>query len=588
MHTTSIKDKKTILIFFNLFIKSPDNIIGNDKKNIQIIAKQGNICYTIVYKILKVNYMICNKCGAKNSDKREKCFHCGFKLDGTKKITEEVSPSQNGNQIIQEFAVESVSFDESFDVEDIAQEDIYQEETEENSFEEEIPQDEFADEEFSEEEIDELYVDENTEQHFKSSKSKKNTGFTIAIWLLCLVFIIGLIFVGTLIYQYISDRSDEQIDPTKDTVTQLNLPKPEITKLRDADGIEYIHAVFKGTSGDRLHLKCNNTYHTFITDTLEVDLYLEDLFDSEYEFRDSTVNANMNAYYVRDSKEYSYEASSFQMTVPEADLDISKLSSQNIKVYNDKYEIEFWTATNAKVELNNKNITSVMDGTGNFKYEVNIEPDSKNTYSLSVTQPYRMPKNVVFVITRDALPVTLTIASNNSESISDKTITLKCQTEEGATITSNLPIIQSVKNELYNTYEITLSLENCDYGEIEALITATSNKGASTKSHKFMYWPDENTITTTSSKFTSAVATNPGSYQNRNYVLNSVKVTKNLGANKFEGICNLNGVDYTVIIDRTDVSANVIIGSNYKIFAKCTGNSENNTPVFRAWFIYNA
>ena len=61
------------------------------------------------------------------------------------------------------------------------------------------------------------------------------------------------------------------------------MPKPTITKLKDSNGIEYLHAVFKGTPGDRLHLKCNNTYHTFITETLEVDLYLEDLFDIEYE-----------------------------------------------------------------------------------------------------------------------------------------------------------------------------------------------------------------------------------------------------------------------------------------------------------------
>lgn len=536
-----------------------------------------------MYEFIKGEIMICNKCGAKNSDKNEKCFHCGYKFENAKSTHEDKIFQQNDNQTIQEFTVESVTAQDDLDTEDIYQEASFEEKPEE-SFDENA----LDEEEFSQKEIDELLVDENNEQHFKSSKINKNTGFTIAIWLLCLVFIIGLIFVGTLIYQYITDRNEQSVDPTKNTVTQLNLPKPDVTKLRDNDGNEYIHAIFKGSPGDRLHLKCNNTYHTFITDTLEIDLYLEDLFDSEYEFRDSTVDANMNAYYVRDGKEYSYEAGSFQMAVPEADLEIGELASQNIKVYNDKYILEFWTSTNARVELNNKNINSAMDGTGNFKYEVTIEPDSKNTYSLSVTQPYRMPKTVVFVITRDPLPVTLTIASNNSESISDKTITLKCQTEEGATLTSNLPIIESIKNELYNTYEITLSLENCDYGKIEALITATSTKGASTKSYSFMYWPDEKTITTTASKFTSAVATNPENYKNRTYVLSSVKVTKNLGANKFEGICNLNGVDFTVIVDRTDISTNVIIGSSYKIFAKCTGDEENNAPIFRTWFIYNA
>ncbi len=534
--------------------------------------------------------MICNKCGAKNSETRTKCFHCGAVFDKTN-IEQ---PIIEKTPVIQEFSIESV-IDEVEEVEEASfvVEDTIQDEPVENEVFEEDAFNEEAEEEFVEDEYIEEYIDEDnipvkSKKQQKPEKENKNRNFNIAIWLLSLVFIIGLILVGTLIYQYISDNNSEYIGPTGNTVEKLNLPKPEITKLRDSKNNEYIHAVFKGTPGDRLNLKCNNSYHTFITETLEVDLYLEDLFSSEYEFRDATVNANLNAYYLRDNKEYSYEAGSVQMTVPEAEIDTSKLSSQNIKVYSDKYYIEFWTSTDARVELNNKNITSTMDGTGNFKYEINVDPDSTTTYSLSVSQPYRIPKNIVFVITRDPLPVTLTIASNNSESISDKTITLKCQTEEGAEISASLPIINSVKNELYNTCEITLSLEDCSYGEIDVLISATNTKGTSTKTHTFMYWPDEKTVTTSSSKFTTAVATNPTNYKNRNYVLNSVKVTKNIGANKFEGIINISGVDYTIILDKTDVKANVVIGNSYKIFAACTGEKDGNSPIMRAWFIYNA
>lgn len=531
--------------------------------------------------------MICNKCGAKNSDTRSKCFHCGAIFDKTD-IEETVF--EKSTPVIQEFSVENVINEEPEDVSfEEEQKETFEleNETETSFIEEEISDDELFEDELLEEDIEEEILPIKSKKQKEPAKSDKNKSFNIAIWLLSLVFIIGLILVGTLIYQYVSDNS-EYIGPSGNTVQKLNLPKPEITKLKDAKNNEYVHAVFKGTPGDRLHLKCNNSYHTFITETLEIDLYLEDLFNNEYEFHDATVNANLNAYYLKDNKEYSYEASSVQMTVPEAEIDLSKLSSQNIKVYNDKYFIEFWTSTDAKVELNNKNITSSMDGTGNFKYEINVEPDSKTTYSLSVTQPYRIPKNVVFVISRDPLPVTLTIASNNSESISDKTITLKCQTEEGAEITASLPIINSVKNELYNTCEITLSLENCSYGEIDVLISATNSKGTSTKTHTFMYWPDEKMVTTSSSKFTTAVATNPANYKNRNYVLNSVKVTKNIGANKFEGIINISGVDYTVILDKTDVKANVVIGNSYKIFAACTGEKEGNSPIMRSWFIYNA
>lgn len=531
--------------------------------------------------------MICNKCGAKNSDTRRKCFHCGAIFDKT----DIEQPIKESTPVIQEFTVESVIEEPieeaSFDIKDQQEEFFENDVLIENSIEEES-ENELIEDEFIEEDIEEDILPKKPKKQKEHAKSDKNKSFNIAIWLLSLVFIIGLILVGTLIYQYVSDNNSEYIGPTGNTVQKLNLPKPEITKLKDAQNNEYVHAVFKGTPGDRLHLKCNNSYHTFITETLEINLYLEDLFSSEYEFRDSTVNANLNAYYLKDNKEYSYEASSVQMTVPEAEIDLSKLSSQNIKVYSDKYYIEFWTSTDARVELNNKNITSAMDGTGNFKYEISVEPDSKNTYSLSVTQPYKIPKTVVFVISRDPLPVTLTIASNNSESISDKTITLKCQTEEGAEISASLPIINSVKNELYNTYEITLSLENCSYGEIDVLISATNSKGTSTKTHTFMYWPDEKTVTTSSSKFTTAVATNPANYKNRNYVLNSVKVTKNIGANKFEGIVNISGVDYTVILDKTDVKANVVIGNSYKIFAACTGEKDGTSPLMRAWFIYNA
>ncbi len=570
--------------------------------------------------------MICNKCGAKNSESRAKCFHCGnilMQIDINEETEQEktlvqeffvesvvkkqpenleetnaiknnttVDSIESNSPVIEEFVIESLIEDTNETLDDLKEESI------ENTIKEEKADEQISDnetdliEDITEEEIEEYFQEivskEKPKKEKKHTNKKSNRGFNLAIWILTLVFIIGSIFIGTLIYQYIIDRDTTNVNPGGNTVEKLNLPKPEITKIRDKSGAEYIHAIFKGTPGDRLHLKCNNTYHTFITDTLEIDLYLKDLFNIEYEFHDATVNANLNAYYLRDNKEYSYEISSVQMSVPQADIDTSKISSQNIKVYNDKYYLEFWTSTDAKVELNNKNITTSMDGTGNFKYAIEVLPDSKTTYSLSVTQPYRTPKNVVFVVSRDPLPVTLTIAANNTESISDKTITLKCQTEKGAEITASLPIIQSVKNDIYNTCEITLSLEECTYGEIDVLISATNEKGTSTKTHTFMYWPDEKTVTTTSSKFTTAVATNPNSYLNKNFVLNSVKVTKNIGANKFEGIINISGVDYTVVIDKTDIKTNVIIGSSYKIFASCTGEQSGSATVLRAWFIYNA
>jgi hypothetical protein len=569
--------------------------------------------------------MICNRCGAKNSDSRVRCFHCGTLLsvpeNAEKPVTAkatiktEATPKKNESNTFEveniytnddEFLDDEYTDDEIIDTTEETDEeyvdnnDTYEDDdtaTDDNEryneveYDDEYQDDEIAeyDDDADDEEVDiaELAVDETTEQHFRLAYKKKSHGFTIAIWILILVFIIIGIFVGTLLYQYATDDDGVQVTPKPDSISELNLSPPVVTKHKDANNVEYVHAVFTGTPGDRLHLKCNNTYHTFVSDKLEIDLYLEDLFDREYEFLSSVITANMNAYYVRNGKEYACNASPFQMTVPEADL-ILENTEQEIKVYSDKYKLEFWTATDAKVELNYKNITSYMNSMGNFKYEISVDPDSATTYSLVVKQPYRIQKSAVVIIKRDPLEIPLTIASNNAESHSEKTLTLNINTNENATITASLPILSTVPNLLRNSYEITLDLSACEYGETEILITASTAEGTSTKAFTFLYWPNEDTVTTSSNKFTTAVATNPTKYSGINYVIPSVTVTKNSGVNKFEGTCVINSVTYSVIIDSTDISKNIIIGSKYKIFAQCTGTVQNGLPVLRAWFIYNA
>ncbi len=435
-------------------------------------------------------------------------------------------------------------------------------------------------------EIKTVELDESTEQHFKSASSKHNTGIGFIIWILVLLFIVVALFMGVLIYNYINSDDGQSVDPTIDTTSELGIEPPVVTKLVDSNEKEYLHAVFKGTPGDRIYLECNNSYHTFIEETLEIDLYLEDLFSSEYEFRQDTVEANMHAYYVRGSKKYSCQSPYVKMTVPVAELDLSALPAQSIKVYSDVYNLRFWTANTATVELNGENITSAMSGTGSFNYEINVPENSNNTYYITVSQPYHLSRTEVFMIVRDLSPVTLIISTNNEESVTDNKITLRCQTEENTTLQANLPITSMEWNDLYSTADITLDLSECKYGEIEVRITATNSNGTSIKSHTFLYWPDEKTITTTASKFTSAVATNCTSYSNNNYVITSVKATKTSSSNRFEGTVNLNGVDYELIFDITDVKNNIIIGSNYKIFAQCTGTLEGNKPLFRVWFIY--
>ena len=53
--------------------------------------------------------MICNKCGAKNSDARVKCFHCGAILD---------------NNNVNETSLKTAPVIEEFTVENVIEEDI--------------------------------------------------------------------------------------------------------------------------------------------------------------------------------------------------------------------------------------------------------------------------------------------------------------------------------------------------------------------------------------------------------------------------------------------------------------------------------
>ena len=576
--------------------------------------------------LIKGEYaMICNKCGAKNRDIRTKCFNCGASFVGGGVVDEKFNdypddigmftspkPRKKAPVVEQnEFTVENIYTDNEY-VEDEIEEteefvdevDTFQDEPElqftpivkadepasELDLDEnydEYDNDLYADTDDVPPEIMELSVDEETEQYFKVAKKKKSSSFTVIIWLLSLLFVIIAIIVGVLIYTMVTEDDGTSVDPTVDTIADLNIDAPQISKLKDDKGIEYIHAVFKGVPGDRILLKCNNTYHTFIEETLEIDLYLEDLFNSEYEFRSSTVEANMFAYYIRNKKEYSCGAPAFTMSVPEAQLDL-ELLAQEIQVYKDSYTLKFWTSTDATVQLNNKNITSNMDGMGNFAYNITVNEDSTATYYLSVSQPYHTPKSEVFILSRDNLPVTLTIASTVNEPQSSNVLVLRCQTEPDTAITANLPILEMNKNELYNTCELKLDLSDCEYGEIEVLISATNEKGTSTKAHTVKYWPDENKITTTASKFNSAVAANPKSYTGRNYVINSVKAVKTISSKKFEAVCVLNDLEYTLIIENENVTTNILKDSSYKIFAQCTGETENGAPVFKAWYIYKA
>ncbi len=584
--------------------------------------------------------MICNNCGAKNSNSRTKCFNCGASLE------------YNSDAVIQDsFTVESTSADvennepvrlkrtglnshskrvshynsddcepdvyparNKKSVDGAYNSDGYDDVEYENDVEEydndadndvreyseydytndsvENVDDEFYDDDTGEQdnEIAQIAVDSEggTEQYFENVGKKKNIGITVMIWILVLVFLVVAIFAGTLVYSYFLDKEIKS-DPSANAYTQLNIPSPKIEKLTDESGTEYISAEFFGISGDRLYLGCSDSYHTFVSQSIVLKLYLKDLFSSEYEFMASTVNANLNAYYVRDGKKYAYNIPSFTMSVPEAEFELLTPKDTQTKAYRDKYDITLWAQPGSKILLNNNNITSYMDAAGNITYPVDVSESSNTTYQIEVSQPYHTPASRIFIISRDALKVNLTIATSNASVIHDNYIIISGSTEPDAVISSNLPIVGSVeRNALYNTFTAKLDLSSCQYGTIEAMITAENSKGKSTKSHIFVYWPDETKVTSSAQKFDSAVASNPSAYKNKNYVIKSLKITKVLSANKYEGVCTLNGAEYTVVFDYKYKQTNLVVGSSYKVFAGCSGTMEDGKPMFNAWYIYNA
>ena len=448
----------------------------------------------------------------------------------------------------------------------------------------------------ADEEISEVALDEDEKelvfQNAQGTRRKRSVGVTIVIWLLVLLFILIGITLGVLYYRLTHPQEQPPIiNPNQGAVEKLNLQDPILKKALDPSGKEYIHAVFYGEPGDRIYLSCNNSYHTFTENSLEMNLYLEDLFDSEYEFLENVVNANPNAYHVRDGKKYPYNTPSFSIAVPESQLELLAPTKQSMKVYQDRYAIELWTSTDAKVTLNNNNITSYMDGSGIITYNVDVPEQTSTTYQLEVTQPYHTSRSEVFIISRDTLAVNLTIATSSASIIHEPYIEISGSTEAGAVISSSLPTLDFSRNDVYNTYSMRVNLNGVAYGKVEVVITADAGDGrVSSRSHTFWYWPDEVKTTTSAYKFDSAVATNPSAYRNQNFKLSKARVTKILSANKFETAVTYNNVEYTMIVTNENrlVNGSVSVGSTYNIFAQCTGSREDGVPVFRAWYVYSA
>jgi len=573
--------------------------------------------------------MICRNCGAKNNERRKRCFNCGEYFDLPANVDEPVLDTAE-DKTVKQSTIPSYSFSE---IDEGAEDNVLTDYTQNDIVEINEPIKEFSTddslqlepiefdgasfEQAGKADIDAIQFEEysqnddeyegsyqNGEQYdadddddLRHASSKKNITIATLIWILVVIFIIILFALGVLLFKYFTADNDTYQAPTVNSVVELNLKQPIVMKGVDDKNEEYISATFYGQAGDRIYLECNGKSYTFIEDTLVLpNLYLSDLFSSEYKFKetDSTVSVNLNAYLIRDNKRYACNVEPFIMSVPPAELELKapliEGSETDKKVYSDSYTIHLWTGTDARVTLNNSDLTSEMDGLGNIKHVISVKPDSLEIYQLEVTQPYHTPIKKLFTISRDKLEMTLTIATTNASVISDSKITISGNTDQKATITSNLPILSQTFNELYNTYTVELDLSSCGYGQIEAIITATGVDGkTSSLSHTFWHWPDETAITTKSGKFTASVVNNPAKYAKNNYVITSAKATRVISSNEFEATVTLDGKDYTIFVtNEYEKSANVIIGNSYKIFAECEGYSDTGYPLFRGWYIYTA
>ncbi len=551
--------------------------------------------------------MICKNCGAKNSDKRNSCFNCGTPFvsqedyfpqyeednisdgqeilpvrkksihceqDSTPLRRKPVSPVQN-TEPLRRKPVSPVQDNESLRIKPtLPEQDTAPSKKKSTVYGDTVQMRKGS------------AQNSNTQrnrQNTKPQKKKSNAGINALISVLAVLGVAVICGMGILVYN--GFIKPETPDSTPSELDKINLTKPEITKLTDSDGKEYLHGVFNGKIGDRLYLGCNDTYHTFVEEIIELDLYLEDLFSSDRIFTENTVNANIDAYIVRDNRRYACGTPTCTLSVPKAEYEFVSPDSQSFKVYNDKFTIRIWTLPNSTVLLNGRDVTSSMTGLGLLQTEVEIAEGAKDTYKLQITQPYHTPVNDAFLLYRDPSVVDLSVSAYSADIISGNQVTVSGSTEEGVEISCDLPLLSVEKNELYNTFTAKIDLSDVPYGLVSTKIQGTSSEGTTVRSYTFWYWPDEKSVTTSSKTFTEAVASNPAAHSGT-YVINDVKVEKVIGAGKFLGTVTVGANEYSYIFSCDYDRGNAVVGSTYKVFARYISTNENSVPVYRVWYMY--
>ncbi len=553
--------------------------------------------------------MICSKCGVKNKDTNTRCFYCGAPIT---KASPKVKPVQT-KRVINEFYVEDSTPSDEIEilpeVENIEEvtpiEETPIETSEESIIEEievieetkiaeaveevtiietvdetetvenvqtaeqiEITEDAEVGEQILIAEVADVVEENETaeEEHPETEEAPKKDKKKILLLTFIPIVAILLIVLGLFVFKDTLFNNAS----TEDALTTLNIQAPEITAKTDENGESYIDAKFYGKAGDILNLKCNGKTYTFTNDTLELKLYLKDLFNKEHIFTENSVTVDLNVYYTR-KKDYSCKTSPIQLTVPDAITDLDTTPKQIINS-DELYDLSFWVEKGSKVTVDDEEIT--VNALGIVNYQLSA-PEESTTYKVIVTQPYRRQAIKTISFIKNEAPFNFTVSSEISDIHSENTIKVTYTVDNGAEIRSNLPVASITATELPNTYDVVFDISSCKYGFVNLSLTAKTPDASVKKTITFKYWPEKSLLEASSIPFSQELLTSP--VFDKNIAFDNVIFTEVIDAYKVKG--NINGIE--IIFDIYGIIDEIELNTPYNVIAQL---EENDSPIFKIWY----
>ncbi len=500
--------------------------------------------------------MICSFCGAKNSDSRQRCFNCGKPLN-----TATNAPKQTYDKILK-----NDINDDDFTPVRVTRKPSNERVLRENRTQKrENPQKQ------------ESSRQKQTER--KPKEKKPLDKFSIAIWILAVLFAILLAVTGILVY---NGYFKEQGLANGATAADLGVKAPTLEVLTDQSGEQYVNATFFGTVGDRIYFSCDESYATFVTDTIEKAFYLKDVYPESASFTQSTAAIELGAAYVKESKHYPYNLAPAYVSVLPAEMEVASPTEKNVKSNDDYYTIKMWAQPQSTVKINGVDVSQKIDTLGNLRHDIETKANAITTCYIEVLHPYRTSSKQSFIISRDVVEIDFNITK---VSIQGDICTITATGAPNAKITSDLTLISATHNDLYNNYTIKLDLSSCPYGEVDFVLTAQTSDGKTSRASSVIYWPSEASATQSANKLSASAATSPK--KGTQYVIANATVTRALGFNTFEVSTKIDGKTYYLAIKYENNITPVEIGGKYKFFVAGTGTSHSSgIPTLKAWYIY--